>query len=172
MHNDFVRNLQIEFFFFTFKNGKNLSLHTPMPGSKISVRPKVFLTFAALFLFFGYVNYILFHPDSYFLSFFNLKFSVITISQTSLQNFFSGQFCDIAWCVSLYLIIVMLSEKMYLHLADRFILLLLPFVTELLQKFQWMPGTFDWYDLMSYFIVLIIFILLFPHLIFTSYEKV
>jgi len=88
-----------------------------------------------------------------------------------IQNFFTGHFSDIVWCVSLYLCIIVLTERMNLNLADRLTLLLLPFLTEILQKFDLLPGTFDWYDILSYSLILVITIRFFPHLILKNYEK-
>ena len=144
----------------------------PMLVAKISVRHKVFLAIASLSLFLGFINYILFQPDIPVLNFLSIKTSGIKIPQTLIQNFFAGHLSDIAWCISLYLCVLVLSEKMYLGFADKIALLFLPFLTEILQGSHLLYGTFDWYDMISYLVVLIIFIHLFPHLIFKSYEKI
>ena len=143
----------------------------PMSAAKISVRHRNFLLIAFLSLSLGFVNYILFQPSVPFLQFLNIRSSEFFIDQPIIQNFFTGHFSDIAWCISLYLCIVVLSEKMNLALADRLALLLLPFLTEILQQFNLLPGTFDWYDVLSYLLILIITIHFFPHLIFKNYEK-
>lgn len=143
-----------------------------MLAGKISVRHRNFLLIAFLSLSLGFINYILFQPSVTFLQFFNIRSSGIFINQSLIQNFFSGHFSDIAWSVSLYLCVIVLSEKMNLALADKLALLLLPFLTEILQKFNLLPGIFDWYDLLSYLLILIITIRFFPHLIFKNYEKV
>ena len=140
--------------------------------AKISVRYKVFLTVAMLSLFLGFINYILFQPAIPVLNFLNIKSSGITIPQTLLQNFFAGHLSDITWCISLYVCVVILSEKTNMGFADKIALLFLPFLTEILQKFHLLYGTFDWYDMVSYLVVLIIFIRFFPQLIFKSYEKI
>jgi hypothetical protein len=138
---------------------------------KISARHKVFLTVATLSLFLGFFNYILFQPDLYLLAFPQPDEALVTFFSSSLHHFFAGHFSDIAWCVSLYLCVVILSEQEKSGLADRIALLMLPFLTEIAQRVHLMYGTFDWYDIISYLIVLAIFIRLFPHLIFNNHEK-
>lgn len=148
-----------------------LNAPSPMLTVKISPRHKVFLTIAALSLFLGVINYIIFQPDIPVLNFLKFNHSSVRILSPLLRIFFVGHFSDIAWCISLYLCVVVLSEKIQLSFADRIVLLFLPFFTELLQKFHLIYGSFDWYDMISYSVVLIIFIRLFPHLIFKNYEK-
>jgi hypothetical protein len=142
-----------------------------MLAEKISLRHRSLLLIAFLSLFFGFINYILFQPSVSFLQFLNIRSSVAFFHQSTIQIFFTGHFSDIAWCVSLYLSIIVLTEKMNLNLADKLALLLLPFFTEILQKFSLLPGTFDWYDILSYSLILVITIRFFPHLILKNYEK-
>ena len=144
---------------------------TRMLVAKISSRHKVFLTIASLSLFLGFTNYIIFQPDIPVLIFFKFNHSSATVPSLFFQNFFVGHFSDIAWCISLYLCVVVLSEKVQLSFADRIVLLFLPFFTELLQKFHLIYGTFDWYDMISYLIVLIFFVSIFPNLINKNHEK-
>ena len=144
---------------------------TRMLVAKISVRHKVFLTVAVLSLFLGFISYIIFQPDIPILIFLKLNHSSARIPSGLFQIFFAGHFSDIAWCISFYLCVVVLSERIRLSFADRVILLFLPFFTELLQKFHLIDGTFDWYDMISYLIVLIIFIRIFPNLIYKNHEK-
>jgi hypothetical protein len=142
-----------------------------MSATKISVRHKVFLSIAFFSLLLGFINYVLFQPSISLLQFLNTRSSAVFFNQSMIQNFFSGHFSDIAWCGSLYLCIIVLTEKMNLNLADKLALLLLPFLTEILQKFNLLPGTFDWYDILSYSLILVITIRFFPHLILKNYEK-
>ena len=142
-----------------------------MLAGKISVRHRNLLLIAFLSLSFGFINYILFQPSVSFLQLLNIRSSGIVIHQSEIQNFFSGYFSDIAWCVSLYSCIIFLYERMNLGFADRLALLSLPFLTEILQKLSLLPGTFDWYDMFFYSVILIITIRFFPHLILKNYEK-
>lgn len=139
--------------------------------AKISGRNKVFLTIAVLSLFLGLLNYILFEPSVAAGKIFHLRFDSIVIQQTFLRRFLIGHISDIAWATSLYLCVVVLSAEIRLQLADRIALLLLPFLTEILQGLHLINGTFDWYDMISYTIVLIIFLSFFPQLIFKKNEK-
>lgn len=47
-----------------------------------------------------------------------------------------------------------LLEKVLFHLS-----IALPFILEMLQKVGFMPGTFDWFDIFTYLLTLMIFIL-------------
>lgn len=47
-----------------------------------------------------------------------------------------------------------LLEKVLFHLS-----IALPFILEMLQKVDFMPGTFDWFDIFTYLLTLMIFIL-------------
>lgn len=163
--------LQKEYILCIFRMKSKPKPPTRMLVAKIPSRHKVFLAVALLSLFFGFINYIIFQPNIPVLSFLKFNNSSARIPSALLQIFFVGHFSDIAWCISLYLCVVVLSEKIRLSFADRIILLFLPFFTELLQKFHLLYGTFDWYDMISYLIVLIIFIRIFPNLIFKNYEK-
>lgn len=140
--------------------------------AKISGRNKVFLTIAVLSLFLGLLNYILFEPSVAVGEIFHLRFNEIVIHQTLLRSFLTGHISDMAWATSLYLCVVVLSEEIRLQFIDRIALLLLPFLTETLQGFHLIYGTFDWYDMISYIVVLSIFLSFFPQLIFKKNEKV
>ncbi len=142
-----------------------------MSTKKASFRHRLFLSIAILSFLTGSINYILFQPNIFFLQFLNIRLERIFIDPPIIQNFFSGYLSDIAWCISLYACTAVLSERMKAGLADKLALLLLPFLTEVLQKFSLLPGTFDWYDMLAYFGILIITIRLFPHLILKNYEK-
>lgn len=75
--------------------------------------------------------------------------------QRHIHPFISGHFADTAWCTSLYLSTIVLSERKLLHFADSLLLLSLPFLTEIMQAFRLMGGIFDWYDIIIYSIVLL-----------------
>ncbi len=128
-----------------------------LPVMKVSPRHKLFLSVAAFCLFAGMISYGFF-------------------GQIPVPHFIAGHFADIAWCVSLYLCTIILSEKKLLGFADRLALLVLPFLTETLQAFGFMHGTFDWYDMLSYSAVLLVLQQFFPYLIFkpdeTKHEKI
>ena len=83
----------------------------------------------------------------------------------------TGHFSDIAWCCSLYLVTVMLSELNRLHFSTKWLILLFPFILETVQYFRIIGGTFDWYDMLTYLIILLIFLKLFPILKFIHHEE-
>ena len=142
-----------------------------MLTKKSSVRHWFFAALAVSSLLLGFINYVLFQPSVSFLQFLNIRSSGIFIDHPMIQNFFRGHFSDITWCISLYSCIILLHEKLNLSFADRLTLLSLPLLTEILQGFNLLPGTFDWYDILFYLLTLIITIRFFPHLIFKNYEK-
>lgn len=123
------------------------------------------LSCAAASMFLGFLNYFLFQSNTAFLSFFHWgSKNIFTIHNNSIRVFLTGYFSDIAWCIALYLIAVVLSEKGLLHLFNKILILLLPFIIEASQYFGWINGTFDWYDLLVYAIILLLFIIFFPTL--------
>ncbi len=142
-----------------------------MLATKQSSRQRIYLTIAALSLFLGLINYILFQPGISLFVFLNIKPSGYNTDQILFQKFLSGHLSDIAWCISLYLCVLALAEKFGLKIPDKLALLFLPFLTEILQGFHLVYGTFDWYDMFTYLIVLAIFLLFFPQLIFNKHEK-
>lgn len=115
------------------------------------------LLLALVALLLGAANYFLFNPQI-------VLFHWLGIAQTHGflpgqflgVNFFRGYFSDAAWCTALCLVTSYLSKQKYLATSDKFLLLSLPFASEAGQYFSIVPGTFDWLDMLTYFIVIII----------------
>lgn len=139
---------------------------------KLSVRHKKIISLAAFLLLLGSINYLLFQPRILFFDLIHIsREKPIYIANANIRHFLSGHFSDMAWCCSLYLITVVLTELKHLHLFSKWLILLLPFIIETAQYFGIINGTFDGYDLLSYLMILIFFMLFFPSLKLFAYEK-
>jgi len=140
--------------------------------NKLSLRHKIMLDLALLSLLFGVLNYLLFQSN---ISFFNAihiqQGKTFFIKSSELRAFMRGYFSDITWCCSLYLVTIVLSERSSLHFYGKILILFLPFMVEFAQHFNLIPGTFDWYDLLTYLIILILAIIFFPTLIAKQNEN-
>ena len=140
--------------------------------NKLSLRHKIMLDLALLSLLFGVLNYLLFQSN---ISFFNAihiqQGKTFFIKNSELRSFMRGYFSDITWCCSLYLVTIVLSERSSLHFYGKILILFLPFMVEFAQYFDFIYGTFDWYDLLTYLIILILAIIFFPTLIAKQNEN-
>ena len=138
---------------------------------KLSFRYKLLFLFAFISLLSGFFNYLLFQPDIMLFKILGIGTTSFGIKNNLIRHFFSGYFSDVAWCISLCCIAFALAELNYITHNGKILLLLLPFLTEGLQYYGVIKGTFDWYDILTYLIVITLFILFFPTLKTTVYEK-
>ena len=139
---------------------------------RLSSRHKKLLGLVILSLLLGFLNYLLYQPHIALFSFVHgLPAKPYFLQNTWLRHFMTGHFSDIAWCCSLYLVTVMLSELNRLHFSTKWLILLFPFILETVQYFRIIGGTFDWYDMLTYLIILLIFLKLFPILKFIHHEE-
>lgn len=132
---------------------------------RLSVRHKRLSLLAILALVSGAINYYLFSPGIFLFKLIPIPSERYWyIRNAFARHFMTGYFSDICWCAALYLVTVILTELKYLHLSGKIIILLLPFMIETIQYFHVIPGTFDWFDLLTYGIILIVFMKLFKTL--------
>lgn len=118
----------------------------------------------------GFFNYVLFQPHIVLFHYF--KTEIALINHPALPPLFlTGYFSDIAWCAALCMTIVVLTELKPFGQTAKTMLLSLPFITEMAQKFQFFNGTFDWYDILSYALVIAVCSLIFPSLISIKMKK-
>ncbi len=132
---------------------------------RLSLRHLKMLFTALSGLLLGLINYYLFQP--HILIFSNTPFlshRVLFFSDRLLGHFLTGYFSDIAWCCSLCLITVIFSERKSLQTSEKIIILLLPFIIESAQYFHIIRGTFDWFDIIIYGVIIIAFSRFFPAL--------
>ena len=137
---------------------------------KLSFKYHLIFSVAGISLLAGYFNYLLFQPDIILFNFFEAPVSAYTVKNNLLLHFFTGYFSDIAWCFSLCCIAFAFAELKYISFSGKLQLLLLPFITEIMQHFQIIKGTFDWFDILTYAFIITVFVLFFPTKNFI-YEK-
>ena len=117
---------------------------------------------AFLCLLAGTVNYLLFRPDIILFKFTGISVSALNIKNDFILHFLTGYFSDMAWCIALCCIAFSFAELNYISFSGKVFLLLLPFITEILQYTRVINGTFDWFDLLTYSIIITFFVLFFP----------
>jgi hypothetical protein len=116
------------------------------------------LVLALVALLLGAANYFLVTPQIVLFHWLGIYHTQSFLADHSLLTlFFKRHFSDAAWCTALCLVISYLSIHKYLTTPDKFLLLSLPFASEAGQYFSIVPGTFDWLDILTYLIVIIIY---------------
>ncbi len=132
---------------------------------QLSVRHRKMLGIATLALILGFLNYCLFQPDIYLLHAIGIPphRPVIPVNDF-LRHFLTGYLSDIAWCCALCLVIIVFSERKSLQNPEKRIILFLPFIIESAQYFHFIQGTFDWFDIIIYGIIIVAFSRFFPAL--------
>ncbi|MDB5131138.1 MAG: hypothetical protein JWR02_887 [Mucilaginibacter sp.] len=116
------------------------------------------LVSALVALLLGAANYFLFNPQIVLFHWLGISHTQSFLTAPSLWSlFFRGHFSDAVWYTALCLVVSYLSIHKYLTIPAKFMLLLLPFVSEAGQYFSIVPGTFDWFDILTYLIVIIIY---------------
>lgn len=124
---------------------------------KLTHKPSYLLIAAFVALFLGVANYFLFNPHIVLFHWFGIHPAEFIIIQHSVWSlFFRGYFSDMAWCTALCLAIRYLSKHQHLSNSDKLLILLTPFISEIGQYLSFIPGTFDWFDILTYLIVIII----------------
>lgn len=130
---------------------------------KSTHKPSYLLIAAFIALLLGVANYFLFNPHIILFHWFGVhpaKFIVLQHSAWLL--FFRGYFSDITWCIALCLVISYLSTYKNLSNSDKLLILLTPFISEFGQYLTFIPGTFDWFDILTYLVVIIAYNSIFP----------
>lgn len=144
-----------------------------MHKMQLSRRHKKLLAFALLILMLGFINYYLFVPRLYLFRLIPLPpEKTYYIPNTFIRQLMTGYFSDACWCCALYLVTAILAELNYLQITGKIIILSLPFCIEFAQYFKLIPGIFDWFDLLTYGIILVVFLKIFQVLKPTRHEKV
>ena len=118
---------------------------------------KILVGLLLFLLLVGLANYILFQPDILLLYFFHIE----TVPQQA-PLLLTGYFSDIIWCAALCIALAVLEQRQVIGRTGKIIALALPFATEVAQRFHLLNGTFDWYDVLSYVLVIALFTWLFP----------
>jgi hypothetical protein len=113
------------------------------------------LSITILLLLSGIIAYWFFRPGIFF-------FDLISIHNTKpvvlydewLSVFFRNHYADIAWCAAVFLTASVIREKNMPRIYFN-ILIILPFLSEVLQGCNLIFGTFDWIDLSIYLLLYI-----------------
>ncbi len=138
---------------------------------KSSYQYRFVFLIALISLLAGTVNYLLLRPDIILFKITGISVTALHIKNNFIQHFLTNYFSDIAWCFALCCIAFALAELNYIRLSGKILVLLLPFITEVLQYSKIINGTFDWFDVLIYSIIIILFVLFFPTLKTFVYEK-
>lgn len=116
---------------------------------------KRIITISVLLLI-GVAVYWVLYPDMYLfkaLGIYNTNRLVIINRDISMvvRNYLP----DILWVIAIINVSLFMKEK---HIPSIYIylILFLPFLSEILQEFKVIPGTFDWYDLLIYTVAFLI----------------
>ena len=126
--------------------------------TRLSTRHILLLSISFLCLLVGFFVYFFFQRHTLFLDALGiLPKGGFHIYNRLLNSFVVNHLADGAWCVSLYLIAIVLYDLNYLKYSGKVAIFLLPFGTEAGQALGCIPGTFDWYDMLTYGIVLLFF---------------
>jgi biopolymer transport protein ExbD len=125
---------------------------------KLPRKSSYLLVLAFIALAAGVVNYFLFNPHIVLFHWLGVsRAQPVSISHSAWGSFFRGHFSDTSWCTALCLVTNFLSLNKYISPRDVFVLLSLPFLSETGQFFAIVPGTFDWFDLLTYTLVITIY---------------
>ncbi|OUN70004.1 hypothetical protein B5G10_10960 [Barnesiella sp. An55] len=115
------------------------------------------ITYTLLLLFAGTTIYILFRQNIIFMEWLPFKIRAIEIESENLAlQLFAYSLPDALWYASLLVFMSMFIKNNYLNYYILCIAIVLPFFLELGQYFNLLNGTFDIFDIIFYFITLII----------------
>ncbi|WP_298302516.1 hypothetical protein [Hydrotalea sp.] len=128
-----------------------------------STRHRALIACIIICLLAGLLNYFLLQPNIFLFQVLHLSIHpVFVIHSNFLRHFLMGYFADGLWCTALCLLTWLLKELNYLSTAGIIFILVLPFLTEILQYFGIIGGTFDWLDILTYLLIILAFLLFSP----------
>jgi hypothetical protein len=141
---------------------------------KSSNQSAYLLIAAVIALLLGLTNYLLFNPHIVLFHWLGMHpVKSILIQNPVLSLFFRGYFSDIAWCIALCLVVSYLSKHKYLSDAGKLLILSIPFLSEIGQYLSIIPGTFDWFDMLTYLVVITIYSCISPVILSPfNYKKI
>lgn len=116
------------------------------------------LIFVSLLLVSGLMSYWFFRPQIKLFCWLDIDgTSGIANREGLLMIFMRNHFADLVWCIAIFKISVILRRLAFPKIYSV-ALFLMPFVSEFLQLFAVIDGTFDWLDLLIYTLVLTVFL--------------
>lgn len=124
---------------------------------------RIITAFALLLV--GAVIYVLFRQDAIFVSW--IDADILKRLRIEMPDNYNGIFTyillyclpDALWYAALLVLQKPFVQYGLLNKILFYICVILPFAMEILQYFGIMPGTFDWFDILTYFITLTIILL-------------
>ena len=105
-------------------------------------------------LILGLGIYWLFSPGIYLFKWLGFSNDELIIPASAISILIRNYLPDHLWAAAVNNTAILMAEKK-IDAIYTYSLVAIPFVSETLQIFHFMPGTFDWYDLLIYFIVFI-----------------
>lgn len=129
--------------------------------SSETLRRPILLSGSLLCLVVGVIPYLLWRRDALFLACLGLGESTFPSPDQSLTGYWlCYSFSDAAWYLALIMALSAFSDKSKISRLTFYSGLAMPFVFEFMQIFKAIPGTFDFIDIATYFIILIIYLIL------------
>lgn len=123
------------------------------------IRPYI-IALACLLL--GTLMYLICRTDILFVELLHLDY--IPFRKINTENIFLYWFvyclADGLWYLALLIVQynILLKDSLYSRIC-AYVAVVLPFVIEILQGIHWISGTFDWLDILTYLLILTLFIL-------------
>ena len=112
-------------------------------------------------LLIGVFIYAFFRSDILFIEKLHIVSSPINTLDTSNPIVYWIVYClpDGLWYLALLIVqyLLFIQESLISRIC-AVVAILLPFVIEILQALGWFSGTFDWYDMLTYILTLILFL--------------
>lgn len=113
---------------------------------------------ALILLAAGMFAYYFLNPNIALFQWLGVRHSNFVLNSRSVwMVFLKGYLADAVWCAALCMVINYLSLNRYIAAADKYALLMLPFLAEFGQYAGIVPGTFDWLDIITYLVVIVIY---------------
>lgn len=109
-----------------------------------------------LLLLLGLVAYWFFRPEIYFFGLLGIENPEHAVATGRVALLLKNHFADAVWCAAVFIIAAAMFARGFPR-AYPTLLLALPFVSELLQALQLIPGTFDWIDVFIYAALFVVF---------------
>lgn len=116
---------------------------------------------STLLLLFGLTNYYLLQQDIALFHWLGIS-PLHTPPSLPFNYFFKNYFSDVMWCLALCFTTKTFYQKQWIDGGESIFLFSIPVLSEVAQYLKLLPGVFDWYDLLVYAIVIIVFLFRYP----------
>lgn len=131
--------------------------------------PLRMLLLAILCLLAGAGIYILLRPTTLFVEYLSLPSMPYRVTS---NYFVSYCLSDGLWYLALLLLqYIFMMQQNITSRTILYIAIVLPFLLEGLQTWEWFGGTFDWFDILTYCVTLIVFVICVENPFFSLVRK-